>query len=291
MRARVALATYAGAPNLAPDDQPLIDALAVHSVAAEAVVWSDPRSEWQNFDAVIVRSCWDYHLQCDAFFAWLGQLDALGISVWNPTALIRWNANKRYLLDLEAQGVPTVQTRIVPATATAADIEAIVAEHGWKRVVIKPAVSASGHETYALRVPFDDASGADIGRALAHGPVLVQPFADEVPRDGELSFTFIDGVFSHATRKRAMHGEFRVQTEHGGSVESTTVSPSASRAARAVLDALPEIPLYARVDGILRDGAFLLMELELIEPNLFLAYAPGAVDRFARAIAQRVAAR
>ena len=93
MCARVALATYAAAPNLAPDDQPLIGALASQNVIAEALVWSDPHSAWETFDAVIVRSCWDYHLHCDAFFAWLDQLDALGMSVWNPTSLIRWNAN------------------------------------------------------------------------------------------------------------------------------------------------------------------------------------------------------
>jgi len=121
------------------------------------------------------------------------------------------------------------------------------------------------------------------------GEMLVQPFADEVPRHGEYSFTFIDGAFSHATIKRPSRGEFRVQTEHGGSVDPIDVNESLVSQARQVIGALPETPLYARVDGIVRGGAFLLMELELIEPNLFLDYQSGATDRLARAIAARLA--
>jgi glutathione synthase/RimK-type ligase-like ATP-grasp enzyme len=291
MRARVALATYDVAPELAPDDRPLVAALAAHDIAAAPAVWSDEHVDWTSFDAVIVRSCWDYHRRLDAFVDWLNRLDALAIPVWNQSSLLRWNSDKRYLLDLAERGVATVPTSIVSARATAADVETIALSRGWTHVVVKPAVSASGYETYALRVPFDDAARANVARAASHGSVLVQPFANEVPRDGELSFTFIDGVLSHATRKRAMAGEFRVQTEHGGSVEPATPDERVSRDAHIAIEALPQIPLYARVDGIVREGAFLLMELELIEPNLFLAYDDGAMAKFARAIAKRVAAR
>jgi glutathione synthase/RimK-type ligase-like ATP-grasp enzyme len=212
----------------------------------------------------------------------------LKVPVWNSSSVLRWNADKQYLLDLAARGVATVPTRIVPASASANDVEAVATQHGWTRVVVKPAVSASGYETHAFRVPFDDAACVDVERAARHGSLLVQPFIDEVPREGEFSFTFIDGVLSHATRKRAMPGEFRVQTEHGGSVEAATADDRTVREAHAAIDALPQVPLYARVDGVVREGAFLLMELELIEPNLFLSFAAGAMDRFARAIAGRV---
>jgi hypothetical protein len=118
--------------------------------------------------------------------------------------------------------------------------------------------------------------------------VLVQPFADEIARFGELSFTFFDGAFSHATVKRARAGEFRVQTEHGGTVDSVVVERVLIDQAAAVIRSLDVRPLYARVDGITRGDAFLLMELELIEPNVFMSYAENAADRFARAIAQRL---
>ena len=123
-----------------------------------------------------------------------------------------------------------------------------------------------------------------IARVTGLTDVLVQPFAPEVPRNGEYSFTFIEGEFSHAAMKRARAGEFRVQTEHGGSVEPAEVNASLVVQASHALAVLPEVPLYARVDGITRGDAFLLMELELIEPNLFLELGKGAADRLARGI-------
>jgi glutathione synthase/RimK-type ligase-like ATP-grasp enzyme len=288
VRPHVALATYQLAPNLAPDDQPLVPALAALGVLADAVVWSDSGVNWSAFDAVIIRSCWDYHRHIDEFRDWIERLESLKIPVWNSPRLVRWNADKRYLLDLAAKGVATVPTIIIPADTPESDVEAIVLAEGWWQVVIKPAISASGHETYALRVPFDGDARANVASAVRAGSVLVQPFAEEVARDGELSFTFIDGALSHATLKRAAPGEFRVQAEYGGSAEPVTVPEQLAEQARRVLHALPESPLYARVDGISRDGAFLLMELELIEPHLFLAHATGAADRLATAIVRRL---
>ena len=130
-----------------------------------------------------------------------------------------------------------------------------------------------------------------LARAAAIGDALLQPFAEEVSRDGEYSFTFIDGELSHATLKRAKAGEFRVQTVYGGSVEPIDAPAALSDQASHALSVLSEMPLYARVDGIARGSAFLLMELELIEPNLFLAAATGAANRFAAAIVRRLEGR
>jgi glutathione synthase/RimK-type ligase-like ATP-grasp enzyme len=284
---RVALATYERAPDLAPDDRALIPALAALGVRAEAVVWSDRAADWASFAAVIVRSCWDYHLQPSRFLEWLGTLDALGLPVWNPPSLIRWNADKRYLLDLFSHRVATIPTKVIPR-GQGAVVESLVAAEGWSRFVLKPAISASGYETHALSAPLDAHARALVQHVTALGDALVQPFAPEVPRAGELSLTFIDGAFSHAALKRARAGEFRVQTEHGGSAEATAVSDAlVDQAAHAVRE-LPARPLYARVDGIVRGDAFLLMELELIEPNLFLGLKPGAHELFARAIVGRL---
>jgi glutathione synthase/RimK-type ligase-like ATP-grasp enzyme len=287
-RRRVALATYARVPGLASDDLGIVPALAACGLDAEGVVWSDEVAEWGAFDAVVLRSCWDYHLQVDSFHRWIARLEAAGVRVLNSPALVRWNSNKRYLLDLAQWGVATIPTMIVPA-GHAAHVEHMAAAEGWDRFVIKPAVSASGYETYAVRMPLDAAARECVTRATSVGDALLQPFVQEVPRDGEYSFTFIDGAFSHATLKRASGGEFRVQTEHGGSVESVTAPAALINQAAAVLAALPETPLYARVDGVARHDAFLLMELELIEPNLFFGFSPGSVDVFARAIANRLA--
>jgi glutathione synthase/RimK-type ligase-like ATP-grasp enzyme len=284
---RIALATYSRAPRLAADDELLPPALASLGITAEPVVWSNDSATWSDFDAVVVRSCWDYHLQFAEFLAWLARLDAGGIAVWNSSPLLRWNADKRYLLDLAQRGAATIPTMVVPR-GRGCDVESFAIAEGWTRFVLKPAISASGYETYALRTPLDEAARDAIAKVTTIGDALLQPFVDEVQRDGEYSFTFIDGVFSHATLKRATPGEFRVQTEHGGSVEPVDAPRALVEQATHVLNVLPETPLYARVDGIARGSAFLLMELELIEPNLFLSDGSGAVERLASAIARRV---
>ena len=284
---RVALATYESAPGLAPDDRPLIPALDGVGIRAEPAVWSDRSVEWESYDAVVIRSCWDYHLRVAEFFSWLDRLESAGVRVCNPPGLVRWNADKRYLLDLARRGVPTIPTMIA-LRGRPRDVEAIVHAEGWRRVVVKPAISASGYETHCLEGPFDDAARETIARVAGLSHVLVQPFVEEIPRDGELSFTFIDGRFSHAAIKRARPGEFRVQTEHGGSVETTTVDASLIEQAGRVLAAIEDVPLYARVDGVVRESDLLLMELELIEPNVFLGARAGAVDDFAAAIRARL---
>ncbi len=287
MKPRIALATYEAAPSLAPDDQLLLPALARAGIDAEPAVWSDDTVTWETFDGVVIRSCWDYHLRAAEFSAWLERLDASRLPVWNSVGLVQWNANKRYLVDLAARGVPTLATRILPCGAVH-DIDAAFAAVGTPRVVIKPAVSASGYETHALAAPLSADDRAIVERVVNAGDTLVQPFAEEIPRDGELSFMFLDGAFSHAAIKRASGTEFRVQTEHGGSVAPIVGDPTLVEQAARVLAALPEVPPYARVDGIDRGGTFLLMELELIEPNLFLALGDGAADRLAAALGLRL---
>jgi glutathione synthase/RimK-type ligase-like ATP-grasp enzyme len=287
MRPRIALATYANAPSLAPDDQLLLPALAAAGMDGEPAVWSDDDVIWETFDVVIMRSCWDYHLRHPEFRAWLERLDASRLPVWNSVSLVDWNAHKSYLIDLSSHGVPIVPTRVLDG-ATVEEIEALVQEEGWQRFVLKPAISASGYETHALDARLDAPARAIIRQVAAAGDVLVQPFVEEVPRDGEYSLMFIDGAYSHSAIKRAAGAEFRVQTEHGGSVTAIEVDPWLIEAASRVLNALPEVPLYARVDGIMRGEEFLLMELELIEPNLFLELRPGSADRLAEALRNRL---
>ena len=287
MAPRVALATYAAAPRLAPDDQLLVPALAALGIDAVPAVWSDPSVAWKSFDAIVIRSCWDYHRRYDEFLRWLDALDVRGCRVWNSTTIVRWNSNKRYLVDLAARGVPTVPTRI-GAGASAGAIADVAGAEGWTRFVVKPAVSASAYETHALVFPLGEEDRRSIDRVVAHGDVLVQPFLDEVTTDGELSLIFFDGVFSHAAIKRSRPGDFRVQTEHGGTAAPIDVAPAIVAQAGRAIEALDETPLYARVDGVGDDRSFRLMELELIEPHVFLGAAGPAAERFARAVARRL---
>jgi hypothetical protein len=279
----VALATSATVPELAPDDRLLLPALAARGIGAEPAVWDDPRMPWERFDAVVIRSCWDYHHKADRFDRWTSRLEAAGISVWNPPALLRWNARKTYLRGLAEAGVPVVPTRFVESSGDP-DLDTVLHDAGWHEVVVKPVVSASAHETWrAERGRVDDAER--FRRLVGRMPVMVQPFLREVEREGEWSFCFFGGDYSHAVLKRPRPGDFRVQSDHGGAYHLADPADELIAQAATALAAARSPTVYARVDGCVIDGALWLMELELLEPGLFLAVHPDAPDRFAAAIA------
>lgn len=249
-------------------------------------MWDDPAVEWDSYDALVVRSTWNYHRSFDDFRAWIDRVEAMGVPLWNPPSVLRWNASKTYLRDLVVSGIDVVATRWVER-GSATDLAEALAGAGWPDVVLKPAISASAYETW--RVATDSPSaGADsrFRRMTAAGDVMVQPFLPELARDGEWSVMLLAGEYSHAVLKRPRRGDFRVQHEHGGSAEPRDPPAHVVAAARASVDAVMAPLLYARVDGCEIDGRFVLMELELLEPSLFLASAPGAPERFAEAIAR-----
>ena len=287
----VALVTYDGLPSCTADDQLLVDALASRGVRAVAAVWSDPAVQWGEYSAVVVRSCWDYFLRADEFYAWLARLESCGTRMFNDVRVLRWNAEKTYLRELESRGVAVVPTHWMEEGATAS-LRDIREATGWSELVVKPAISGSAHETWRASPGGERVDDARLDAMTSTGRVMVQPLVDVVADDGEWSLLFIDGVYSHAVLKRPRSGDFRVQLEHGGSVAA--IEPASSLVAQAAdaLRAAPTTdgvaPLYARVDGCVVDGQLLLMELELIEPVLFLGTSEGAADRLADALVSRL---
>jgi glutathione synthase/RimK-type ligase-like ATP-grasp enzyme len=287
---RVALATYAELPRLHPDEQPLIPALQAEGVSAEPVVWSDQGVDWRVYDSVILRSCWDYHLRPAEFRAWIARLEALGVRMWNPPDVVRWNMDKRYLAQLAAAGIPIAPT-VWLKEGTTPDVVAIVRQKKWKRVVVKPMISASSHDTWTAAAPLDQPAVRRVHEMLERGGVMLQRLIPEVATNGELSILFLGGQFSHAMLKRAAPGEFRVQAQYGGSAQRVAVSLSIVRAARRIVEWIPSPLLYARVDGVEVDGRFVLMELEVVEPSLFLEAGDGLFERAARVIRGMALAR
>ena len=284
---RIALVTHAGLPNLSDDDRLLLPALRRRGLVGEAAAWDDASVRWSEHDLVVLRSTWNYHLASARFLAWLDDVDARGARVWNPPALVRWNADKRYLLDLASRSIPIATTHLVERGAHGSLASRL--EHaGWHEAVVKPTVSASAHETWLVCGAPTEADEARYRRLVDDRAVLVQRFIPQVVTEGEWSFVFIDGAFSHAVLKRPAAGDFRVQREHGGTAEPREPAPALLDDARAVLARLPHPTLYARVDGCALAGRLLLMELELIEPSLFLALAAEAPARLADAIARRL---
>lgn len=288
---RLGVATCRERPEPEVDDRLMLRLL--DGVELLAAPWDDPRVPWSACDAVLVRSVWDYHRRLGDFLAWAESVEAAGTAVWNPTSLIRWNARKSYLEDLEAAGVPTVPTVFLepgPGADDAAGWAEAIARTGWDPVVLKPIVGASSFLTWRTGAAEAAARADRLARLAAHGGALLQPFVPEVESAGEWSLIYFEGAFSHAVRKRAKPGEFRVQIEFGGTEESGEPPAEVRGLAGRALRAAPGEPLYARVDGIETAAGFRVSELELIEPVLFLSCSERAAASFAGAVAARLAA-
>ena len=269
---RVAIATSQS--QLPPSDEALADALRQRGVRATAAIWSETGVDWRAFDAVLVRSCWDYHLRTAEFLSWIAHVEAAGIRMMNDPVLLRWNANKQYLRALERGGIPIPETVWVGPNE-GVDVGEVCTERGWRQAVVKPLVSASAYRT-ELRT-----SG------IVNGPVMVQEYLAAIQNEGEWSLMWFDHAFSHAVRKRPQEGDFRVQKEYGGTAHAATPDAALIGFASSVLERLPTRAVWARVD-LLRDrGRLLLMELEILEPELFLDASEGADHRLAEVVMLR----
>ncbi len=277
----IAFLTSAGTKDPLPDDGLAAGPLATRGYRVRAVDWR-AQEDWNRFHAVLPRSTWDYHLHLDDFLGVLEKVDASTSKLLNPFEALRWNADKRYLGELENAGVPVVPTSYGRALDRVA-IEDLARQFGTDDLVVKPAVSASAESTFRVRGGILGAAAALDGR-----PWLAQPFMGAIVEEGEYSLVFFDGVFSHALLKRPRAGEFRVQEHHGGRNEPVRPEPALLASAGAVLSALPRGLLYARIDLVRHGGGFLLMEAELIEPSLYLGLDAAAPLRFADALAARL---
>ncbi|HVL32675.1 MAG TPA: hypothetical protein VM600_03740 [Actinomycetota bacterium] len=280
---RVLVATSDQWPDLFVDDHPFLDALRARGVDASVGIWDDPAVEWSRADAVVLRSIWDYTWKRDAFLEWIARIDAV-VPLFNPARAVVWNTHKRYLQDLAGRGVRIVPTAWL-APGDTPDVGAVMDAEGWTAAVVKPAVSAGARNT--IRVEPRDAARADEHAAtlLAGGDVMVQPYIHETEGRGELSLVHIGGELTHVVRKEP--------ALVGGEYSSSSVSPAeadeAERAlARAVLDVVGTELLYARVDVVTAWGQPHLMELEIIEPQLFFRMHPPAAERMAELVCARL---
>jgi glutathione synthase/RimK-type ligase-like ATP-grasp enzyme len=283
---RVALITWSGLPEGAESEQLLLPLLAERGVKARMADWRDSSIDFGKFDLLILRSCWDYHLRHDEFVAWLRDT-ARFAPILNRVETVLWNSTKLYLRELESQGIAIAPTCFAAAgeELSRRDVARI---EGWPEVVVKPAVSASAHKTYrftrnALPPP------QRLTELMESSAFLVQQFVPEIQTRGELSFIYIDGAYSHAVMKRPGRDDFRVQKERGGSAGLFLPSAALVRQANEIAAAVPQVreSLYCRLDAVEKDSRLVLMELELIEPELFLGLAEGAAERFAEAIVRR----
>lgn len=269
--------------QIAREEGLLAEALAAQGLVAARRPWSDPTVDWRRCRSALFRSTWDYFDRFAEFSSWLGRVSAC-TRLFNPADLIRWNIDKRYLGELGRQGVAIVPTRFVER-GEAATLAGVMDACGWTEAVFKPVVSGAARLTHRVRRERLDAHEALFARCVAAEAMMVQAFEPAILDEGELSLVVIAGRTTHAVRKTPRAGDFRVQDDHGGSVHAHLPSVEECAFAEAAVAACPSAPVYARVDVVRgADGGLRLMELELVEPELFFRFHPPAAQALATAI-------
>lgn len=297
----LALVTAIAATGHDDDLAPLLDACTRAGLHVRAVAWDDATVSWSRFDAALLRSPWDYTERLVEFLDWCSRVQQ-STRLLNPLSVVRWNTDKHYLAELGAAGIPVVPTVFVEPEAEPLEaLQAFLAAEVAEEFVVKPAVSAGSRDTQRYSRAQDFAAGNHIARLLEQGrSTMLQPYLRSVDSAGEAALIYFDGQFSHAIGKGALlrPDEPATATPHAtGNITPREADPSERQLAESVLLAVQRLlqldqPLpYARIDLIRDDaGNSRLLELELTEPSLFFAQAPGSVERFAANLARHLSA-
>ncbi len=255
----------------------------------DTIPWQRTNIKWRAYDAVVIRSTWDYVTDPDAFLDVLGEIERSGTPLFNGLDLVRWNIRKTYLRDLAERGVPVVPTiwreRLAPN-----ELPDLIEEIGTAEVVIKPVVGANASGAFRLDAHTARSRADEVSAYYADRALLVQPFLSAITTEGEFSCFYFNGVLSHTILKLPKPADFRVQEEHGGIIRAVEIEDALRKAGNATMRAIGTVPLYARADFVRTNNgsSYWLMELELIEPSLYLRMDTGAPERFARALHDRV---
>jgi hypothetical protein len=258
-------------------------AMSARGWQVETVAWRDASLDWDSFDAVYICTPWDYPQHHAQFIQVLQNIEDSPAVLVNPLPLVHWTLVKTYLRDLEQRGADIVPS-LWQGDFDAGQIDGWFKTLGTDKVIIKPAVGANAHDTYVLQNPLLASTVVHLGSTFRDRAFFVQPFVDNIQAEGEFSLFYFGGEYSHAILKVPKAGDFRVQEEHGGDIQSVQPCAALLAAGQRVLAMVEPQPVYVRADfvrGI--DGRFLLMELELIEPSLYLRMDADAAERFAAA--------
>ena len=273
---------YYTSHDLPNEDALLRNFLRERGHLVEQPVWNDPHVDWKQYDIAILKSPWDYHDRLEQFQRWLDMMESLDVRLLNPANSVRWNLNKRYLQDIADHGLPVVATEYLERGAHDT-IQKYFEHFDTDTLVLKPCVSASAKNTMVLHKNTLSENEIRIHKFLREDDYLLQPFVEEI-REGEWSLLFFGGRFSHGLLKVPKNGDFRVQHFFGGAVIPQTPSSSLIEKAFRYVEQFAQGTLYARVDGVIRSGEFYLMELEIIEPYLYLETHPGSYENYYTAL-------
>jgi glutathione synthase/RimK-type ligase-like ATP-grasp enzyme len=280
---RCAFLTMDNMQGFVSDDDLAVAPLAELGWEVDFISWHQTAVPWSSFDAVLMRSTWDYQKDPHKFLSVLAQIDQ-ATRLQNDIGLARWNMHKSYLGDLRRRGVPIVPT-VWGHSLTGAKLRELAVPLQSRELVFKPVIGANADDAVRIAVDGGRVKLAEAVQTYAQRPFMAQPFMPSILAEGEYSLFYFAGRYSHAILKKPGAGDFRVQEEHGGLIASVVPPPRLLRRAQAVVAVIHPPALYARVDLVRAgDDDFVVMELELIEPALYLRMDSGAPYRFAAAI-------
>jgi hypothetical protein len=266
------------------DDELAVLPLARRGIRVETIAWDKPGVDWRRFELVVIRSTWDYHNHAERFLATLEAIEHAGVPLENGSEIARWNMRKTYLRDMAARGIETVPT-FWREGLSPGELVPLFEELRSAEGVIKPVTSGTAQGAWRLDAALARGHAPEIEAYYQGRPLMMQPFERGIVEEGEYSMMYFNGTHSHSIMKVPQAGDFRVQEEFGSDIRAITPEPALLAAGDAAIAAVGEKLLYARVDFVRNGDAFRLMELELVEPSLYLRYEPGAADRFADAVA------
>lgn len=273
---KIAVATYDKLPDLTFNDQLLIPIFRENGYTVSPEIWDNSEVDWRSFDIVLIRSTWDYYLKPVEFKNWISQFINSKTRLINSAEMVLKNSHKFYLKELANKGVS-----IIPTIFSSEKIE-LEKLKMWEKIVIKPAVSAGSHETEIFEVNMLTQEVLD--NKTRTGDWLVQPFLEEIKDAGEISMLFFGGNFSHAIQKVPKSGDFRVQKQFGAQYLKFEPSTTLLSIAKNIVEIAGKESVYARIDGVMTQNGFLLMEVEMIEPDLFFEHTLDGPNRFVEAV-------
>jgi len=269
------------------EDDKLLNFLQEKGLNIEKVIWNDKHIKWEDYSLAILKSPWDYFDLIEEFYIWLDQLEAKKVKLLNPIEVVRWNANKQYLQEIEAAGLKITPSFFIQ-NKESVNLEHFFEKFNTNKLIVKPCVSGGAKNTFKVTVDNVTKVNQKINLLIQDEDFIIQPFLPEILENGEWSFVFFNGTYSHSLIKQAKPGDFRVQPAHGGSVHPQKPNEELIAIAKQYVALFAKDCLYARVDGTFVNGEFLLMELELIEPFLFLNTEPENYERYYSALKELI---
>ena len=282
---KLAILTSIDMPNMLPYDMEVIALLEKRGVETTILIWDKiiTRSpqELQQFDAILIRTIWDYFLKYDEYLKLLNLLEASKVPVFNPVEILKWNANKKYLQQLQNECFDIIPT--IFNLNNDKDSFAVAISKDWKKVVLKPVISGNSYHTFVIDGEDEHKFNQLIDKHYINRPYMLQEFIPEIS-NGEISTIYFSNGYSYSVTKVPPVGEYRVQFDYGGIYHFGDVDPIIKNTCDRIAARFENKLLYQRVDGVWRDGKFLIMEVELIEPDIYLNLNNNALSNWVDAL-------